>query len=346
MKNGLFVVFSLLYSITIFAQESQSYLGVTSNILHPAKAEKLNLDPPYGAYITMVTPGTAAEKAGLKPFDYITSIGDVPLNRDNNLGEVLSSYRPGNLTTISFIREGKAGTSNTVLGDRKDIRHDSRSDEEDPFLGVHEGHKNLDSEGVAVNISRNTTADYIGMENGDIIKKIDEYPIIDWHDLTAAIDARNPGENIAVTVSRNGEEMTLSGRIKSEAHDSPLDKTIDMENMNVEIADMEEEEMEMIEKMTEENIIEAPVLMVENLNLFPNPNIGQFTLTFDVENEGDVYIMVLSAQGKLIIDERIPAFSGSFNEGFDLGTNPPGIYFLMVRQGENVMTRKVIVTSN
>lgn len=346
MKNLLFIVLGMLITITNSAQNVQSYLGVTSNILNVHKAEKLDLEQPYGAYITSVTKGTAADKAGLKPFDYITAIGDVMLNQDNDLGDVLSNFNPGNLTKITYIRQGKVQITNTVLGDRKDIKHESRPDEDDPLLGVHEGHKNTDIKGVAVNVSRSSTADYIGMENGDIIKKIDKYPIIDWHDLTAAIDARNPGDDIVVTVVRNGQEKIFSGRIKSEAHDSPLDKAIDMENMRIELNNMEEAEMEMVEEITEEKIFEAPALMVENLNLFPNPNIGQFTLTFDVENEGDVFVMVLSAQGKLIFEEQLPEFSGNFNKGFDLGSNPPGVYFLMVRQGNKVMTRKVIVTSN
>ena len=341
----IYLLFTLLVSVSLItAQSSQSYLGITSNKVHPKKADRLGFDQAYGSYITKVSKGTAAEKAGLQPFDYVTQVGDVALSSETSLGNALSNYNAGEVTTVSFIRNGQAMVRNVALGSISDRNHDNRPDDEDPFLGVHESHNRVDGvDGVPVNIASNTTADYIGMEDGDIITQIDNYPVLDWHDMTAAIDNRMPGDNIAVTVWRDGEEVTMEGRIKSEEHDAPIDRMIDMEYMEVSYQDMEKEEMEQVEELLEEDISEMPELMVTDLKLFPNPNIGQFNLTFEVPGEGDVFIMVYSSQGELIINEQISDFSGRFNESYDLGVNPAGTYYLMVRQGENVMSRKIIV---
>jgi len=341
----LLLMITLACTITFAkAQSSQPFLGITSNKVHPKKAEKLGFDQAYGSYITKVSKGTAAEAAGLKPFDYVTQIGDYQVDEDTNLGHALNNYKAGEITTVSFIRNGKAQTRNIALGSVSNRTNDSRPDEEDPFLGVHESHNRVSGiDGVPVNVSSNTTADYIGMEDGDIITRIDDFPVIDWHDMTAAIDNRMPGDNIAVTVWRDGEEMTMEGRIKSEEHDAPIDRMIDMEYMEVTYEDMEEEEMEMVEEILEEEISEMSELMVEDLKLFPNPNIGQFNLTFEVPGQGDVFIMVFSSQGELIINENLSNFSGRFNQSYDLGVNPAGTYYLMVRQGNNVMSKKIIV---
>ncbi len=339
----LLITFAISIS-SVEAQSSRSYLGITSNKVHPGKAEKLGFDQAYGSYITKVSKGTAAETAGLKPFDYVTAIGEYPVDEETNLGHALRNYEAGEITTVSFVRNGKSMSRNVALGSVSDRTHDSRPDDEDPFLGVHESHNRVDGiDGVSVNISSNTTADYIGMEDGDIITGIDEYTIIDWHDMVAAIDNRMPGDDIEVTVWREGKEMTLKGRIKSEEHNAPIDRMIDMEYMEVTYADMEEEEMEQVEEILEEDISEMPALMVEDLKLFPNPNIGQFNLTFEVPGQGDVFIMVYSSQGQLIINETLSNFSGRFNQSYDLGVNPAGTYYLMVRQGDNVMSKKIIV---
>ena len=345
MKKLTLLLITTMYFTIIQAQSTRSYLGVSSNTIHPQKAEKLGFDQVYGDYITTVRPGTAAQKAGLKPFDYITAVGETTLTENTKLGHALRNYKAGELITVSIIRNGQPMIKNVALGSVDQRSHNSRADEDDPFLGVHQSHSATNGvDGVAVNISDNTTADYIGMEDGDIVTRIDDYPIIDWHDITAAIDARNPGDNINVTVIRNGVEQSLQGRIKSEAHDSPIDRSIDMEYMEVVYQSMEEEEMEMVEELLEEDISEMPVLMVNNLKLFPNPNIGQFNLEFEVGGEGDVFVMVYSSQGQLIINETLLSFSGRFSKYYDLGVEPAGTYFLMVRQGENVMTRKIIVT--
>lgn len=344
MKNLLLLLIGIFISSWLYGQSSKSYLGVTSNVLHPSKAEKVGLNEPYGSYITKVSPGTAAANAGLMPFDYITSIGDVKLNKETSLGHALSNYNAGEITTVSIIREGKPMVKNVALGNINERTHDSRRDENNPFLGVYESHKSTGEViGVPVNVSKNTTADYIGLKDGDILTRIDNYPMVDWHDLGAAVDARHPGDNIEVTAIRGDETLVLSGRIKSEKHNSALDRMIDMEYLEVEIADMEEEETEMVEALLEENISVLSPLGVEDLKLFPNPNIGFFNLTFKVPGTGDVFIMVYSSQGQLIINEQLPDFSGRFNQSYDLGIDPAGTYFLMVRQGDRVMSRKIIV---
>ncbi len=74
-------------------------------------------DVPEGAYVLEVVAGSAAEKAGIKEGDIITSIDDVKLNRDNGeLAVILSKKRVGDQVKLSIWRDGKTLTLTATLG--------------------------------------------------------------------------------------------------------------------------------------------------------------------------------------------------------------------------------------
>jgi PDZ domain-containing secreted protein len=327
-------------------QSQQAYLGITSNTLHPQKAEKLSL-PPFGVYITSVVPNTSAEKAGLQPFDYIYQIGDEKIDKDNDLHDALNAFEPNDQTSIYYIRNQQKTVSNLTFGNRKNQNNYRKKSTEDPFLGVHDTHddamKGVD--GVKVNIGEGSTADLIGMKNGDVVTFIDDYPILDWHDLRAGINNRNVGDPIEVTVFRNENFQTFVGRIKSEAGHSELDKQIDLEYMEVKVLPMPEEEMETAEQL---NIIEEEEMEMEEMNpldisVFPNPNIGQFTLEAEISDESPLFYQLFDSQGKQVISETIPPSATRISKNFDLGNNPAGVYYLKVIQNDQIMTRKIII---
>lgn len=56
-----------------------------------------------------------AVKAGLKPGDIIIRINDVPINTQSAFEEELSYHYPGDKVTISYLRDGKVGTTTVTL---------------------------------------------------------------------------------------------------------------------------------------------------------------------------------------------------------------------------------------
>ncbi len=70
---------------------------------------------PMGAYVTEVTAGGAAQKAGVLAKDIIVGIGDHPVSSLNELTRVLEMYSGGESTTISVWRAGREVTLNITL---------------------------------------------------------------------------------------------------------------------------------------------------------------------------------------------------------------------------------------
>ncbi|CAN5339173.1 trypsin-like peptidase domain-containing protein [soil metagenome] len=72
-----------------------------------------------GAEINAVTGGGAAETAGLKPGDVITEFNDSPITSSTDLTAQVRALAAGTSTSLTYIRDGKANTSDVKLGELK-----------------------------------------------------------------------------------------------------------------------------------------------------------------------------------------------------------------------------------
>jgi Do/DeqQ family serine protease len=64
--------------------------------------------------------------------------------------------------------------------------------------------------------SENSGAEDGGIKKGDIITKIDTYPITDFADLSAAVGSKRPGDRVLVTYSRNGKEYSTTVTLRDQ----------------------------------------------------------------------------------------------------------------------------------
>ena len=71
---------------------------------------------PKGVLLTDVIPDGAAAKAGLKGGDLIVQIGTTEIANVNDLMYVLETAKPGQTTTITFVRNGKTEKVNATFG--------------------------------------------------------------------------------------------------------------------------------------------------------------------------------------------------------------------------------------
>ena len=95
---------------------SSSYLGVMVRDLDPSVADIYGL--PMGAYIMEITPGYAAEKAGLMPKDIITNVGGYKVENMSDLTRALRKLKAGEQTTISIWRSGRQIVLDIVLDEK------------------------------------------------------------------------------------------------------------------------------------------------------------------------------------------------------------------------------------
>lgn len=349
-----------LFTSFLIAQNhnaSQAYLGIHHNTVSKKKAKKLNFEEPNGSYVTNVIANTAAEKIGLQPFDYIYQIDDYKINsHHNNLNAAMNNFQPEDDATIYFVRKGEKMSKAVTFGKRSDGKTRQRTDEEDPFLGIHQSHDKIPSTvvGIPVNIQKNSTAENLKLQDGDIITYINDYPIYDWHDAGTAIDMMEVGEEIKVTYLRSDKITEVSGPIQSLAgtknrHQEKEEISIEeetpiaMENLAIEMEDMPEEEAE---EMKNELGIDMPIvqnLSIEQLRIFPNPSQGLFNLQFNLPNNAPTQIRIFDGTGRMVYSNDLGNFEGDFSERLDLTNNPAGTYYLMVQQGKLSISKKVII---
>ncbi len=363
MKKITTTTFLLCMSIAfIFAQHqnNRAYIGIHTNSVSEKKAEKLAFENSNGSYVTNVIKNSAADKNGMQPFDYIYKIGDKEFSGHQHLTSVMRDYQAGDEAIVYFIRNGKKKSTQMTFGKRSDGQSMKRSKEEDPFLGVQQNHSRVpeDVVGVPVNVIKHSTAEKMGMEDDDIIITINDFPMYDWHDLGAAIDMMEVGEEIVVEYLR-GEELkkgtaSIESLAASENKNHQKETTeeleqaeeIAMEDMEVMMEDLAEEEAE---QMKEEVGVEMPVvqnLSIERLNIFPNPSQGEFNLKFFLPNNAPTNIRIFNSNGQLIYSNDLGNFEGDFMERFDLTDNPAGTYYLMIQQNDLSITKKVIIVRN
>ncbi len=78
------------------------------------------------------------------------------------------------------------------------------------------------------------------------------------------------------------------------------------------------------------------------LSLYPNPNDGNFTLSFDFTKTKDVTIQVLDVSGRIIFSDQENNVMG-YNKQIGLEDAESGLYFVRIITTEGVVTEKVMV---
>lgn len=350
-----------------WTQRESAFFGIYSSDVSKEKAKKLGFDNPYGSYVTSVIGNTAAEKAGIQPFDYIYGIDEYRTGEDQNLSAILRKYEPNDEAEIHLIRKGQKKTISVALGRRSDARSKERSDCEDPFLGVSQI-SNSSSEGVAVSIVEKSTAEAIGMPKGAVITKINGYTIIDFTDIGTAVDNMNIGETITVEYLEDGRSKTVSGSIKSYCETKTKTNKLfnwdwnfdfdrdqegersyrereqsrrDISGMRVEVGAISASEARDLQTRYDLDLPATNNLQVEQLRFSPDSDRGLFELTFNLRQRGETTVKIYNKSGRQIYEYDLGSFVGEFSDEVDLSQNGPGNYYLLIRQSGDTFSRKI-----
>ena len=120
-----------------FGSVKRAKLGVSMATVTDKIAKELKLSAPKGVYIDEVTPGSAADKAGMKHNDVITAIDSTQILSASGLQEKVNSFHPGDKATISIIRDGKEMTLGVVFqGDSEEPTGSVDADGATAFYGA------------------------------------------------------------------------------------------------------------------------------------------------------------------------------------------------------------------
>ena len=73
----------------------------------------------------------------------------------------------------------------------------------------------------------------------------------------------------------------------------------------------------------------VPLLLKNQLLLYPNPTDGRFILELPGAYEADLTCEMFDQTGKLVLQQVFPSHA-QIRKEFDLSSEPPGIYFIRI----------------
>ena len=208
---------------------TRGQLGVMMQPITDDIAKALKLGSNSGAAVTQVTPGSGAEKAGLRPGDIIVGYNGQPITQAADLPPLVGMTAPGSKATLSILRDGKtqdvpvtigemkrdgkatsaaaggksgpaAGGGSTALGLAvQDLDSDTRQQ-----LGLKAG------EGVLVSDVTGPVAARAGLQPGDVILMVNQQRVGSAAAFRDATKGLKPGDT-ALLLVRHGDQSGFVG---------------------------------------------------------------------------------------------------------------------------------------
>lgn len=203
----------------------RAQLGVTVQPVTSDLAESLGLREVTGAIVSGVERGSAAERAGVKRGDVITSFSGRPVQEYNSLRNRVAESRPGAVAPMVVIRDGKQLPLSVTL-DEAAASVQARQSEGDtgaqgalgvsvapltPELAASAGLE-TDARGLWVRqVDPDGRAAAAGIQTDDIIQEVDRRPVQTVEDLRAAVKSATD-RPLLVLVSREGRDLFVTVR--------------------------------------------------------------------------------------------------------------------------------------
>lgn len=94
------------------------------------------------------------------------------------------------------------------------------------------------------------------------------------------------------------------------------------------------------------NVSEVPLSVndntFQNFALYPNPNKGNFTISFNSDNSEKISVGVFDIRGRSVFNKEYQN-NGLFNENMQLGDLQSGVYLVKVQNGSKQLTKKIVI---
>ncbi len=110
------MVKAIMDQIVEFGEVRRGILGVNIVTLTPDVAQNLGIADAQGALVSQVVEGSAAENAGVKAGDVITSVNNRAVKTGAELRNAIGLLRVGDKVEIGLLREGKPRRVTAVVG--------------------------------------------------------------------------------------------------------------------------------------------------------------------------------------------------------------------------------------
>jgi len=193
-------------------------------------AAGLGLNKSEGALVSGVTPGGAAEKAGIKRGDVILGYQGRPVIDTNSFRNEIAATRPGTTINLQVLRDGKTSEMTATLAEN-DAANNARRGPEDregesaskygltvepitPEI-ARELELDRDVKGVVItNVDPSGAAASAGLREGDVIQQVNGKPVRTAEEVRSALNANTGGRPSVLLIARGNATVFVPLRAK------------------------------------------------------------------------------------------------------------------------------------
>ncbi|WP_291224927.1 DegQ family serine endoprotease [Dokdonella sp.] len=205
---------------------SRGMIGVQIQNVDREQAKALGLPRTGGALVNKVTPGGAADKAGIQLGDVILAFAGRDVVMSADLPPLVGSTKPGSKVDLSIWREGKTltipvtvgelpadkdalasasgATPSAVAGNALGIVVDELTAEQRKQLGI------TDNQGVVVQRIAGNLSRRSALMPGDVILMVGRKPVRSAADFNASVKGAKPGDSIMLLVRRDDQTQFVA----------------------------------------------------------------------------------------------------------------------------------------
>ena len=200
----------------------RGWLGVYIQNITPELAKALNLNSTKGVLVSKVQKDSPAEKAGLKEEDVILTFNGKSLNNASELSTWVASSSPGQDITLQVLRDGKEMNIKVNLGELNEAQQamaQGKSQYSDigiqvanivPELITHY-HLDKDVKGVVItSVNPSGVAASVGLQEGDVIMKMNRHTITSVADFNKEISNLKSGDNLLLYIRRGSANLFVA----------------------------------------------------------------------------------------------------------------------------------------
>lgn len=235
--------FLLLFGAILPAQE-QVFHFKTSKMSHSGDPCRVFIgvgtsSVSNGLKVDYTVDNTPATESGVLAGDVILSLDGVPVRTQSELERERDKHQQGDVFSMKILRDGREMTINARFKkcsaeelEASDRRHEemtTRMEEleekmaemrlrilehmpkmdmtERPILGVYEGDGTNGPGMVIKSVIRGKGAEAAGLQEGDVVIRVDGQTIADSENLRGVLAGRKPGERVSVVYLRDGKNI-------------------------------------------------------------------------------------------------------------------------------------------
>lgn len=201
------MVKAVMSQLVQYGEVKRGMLGVQlANQFTPEIAESLGLGNARGALVSQVVEGGAAEKAGIKAGDVITSMNGRSVASSTELRNAIGLMRVGERIEIGLLRDGKPRRVTAVISDRDSTDGDGAAEIHPVFQGASLASADNNAGVLIQSVAEGSPAARSGLRPNDIVLAVGRARVTNIDQLRNAVKGVNA---FAITIRRGNSTLVF-----------------------------------------------------------------------------------------------------------------------------------------